>query len=374
MRLALAQLNVVVGDITGNVHKIIQALDRARAAGADIVATPEMAVSGYPPEDLLLKPSFLGACRSGLDRITAACRGLTAIVGFPEGGEDLHNAAAVISDGEIAGMCRKQYLPNYGVFDEDRYFAPGTQVSVFTCANGTFGVSICEDIWYPPGPPELQATKGGAALLVNISASPYFVGKGRLRERMLATRASDNVAIVAYCNLVGGQDELVFDGASAVFDPEGNLLARGAQFEEDLVIVDLDLEDVHRRRLRDPRHRKQRLWRNPGDGEVRRIALPAPQPKSMPPPVQRPSREPMEPLAEIYRALVVGTRDYVGKNGFESVVLGLSGGIDSSLVACVAADAVGVEHVVGVAMPSKYTSDESNSDAADWPKRLECGF
>ena len=374
LRLALAQLNLTVGDISGNVAKIIDAVDRAREVGADVVVTPELAVSGYPPEDLLFKPSFLRACRSGLAQIASACGDLTAIVGYPEHDDDLYNAAAVISNGVVAGIHRKHYLPNYGVFDEDRYFAPGTQVSVFACDQWTLGVGICEDIWYPAGPQEAQATLADAELLINISASPYHRHKRQDRERMLATRAADAVAPVAFCNLVGGQDELVFEGASAVFDTAGTLLARGAQFEEDLVVVDLDIEDVHRQRLRDPRRRKERSRRMRDGGTPREVRIESRQSTRRTPLPRRPSAELLDPVAEVYRALVLGTGDYIRKNGFQTVVLGLSGGIDSSLVACVGVDAVGVEQVVGVAMPSEYTSEESASDAEQLATALGIRF
>lgn len=374
VRIALAQLNLTVGDINGNVARIIDAIEQARAAGADVVVTPEMAVSGYPPEDLLFRPSFVRACRLGLDRIAKACEDVTAIVGCPEHDDDLYNAAFVIVDGAIAGSHHKHYLPNYGVFDEDRYFAPGTQLSVFTCDTWTFGIGVCEDIWYPAGPQEGQATLGDAELLINISASPYHQGKQQFRERMLAARATDNAALLAFCNLVGGQDELVFDGASVVFGPTGALLARGPQFEEDLLVVDLDMEEVHRQRLRDPRRRKARARRS-GDGSApRRIPFATPKTAAKTPLPERPRRELLDPVAEVYRALVLGTGDYIRKNGFQTVVLGLSGGIDSSLVACVAADAVGVQHVVGVAMPSQYTSEESGSDAEELATALDFRF
>ena len=373
MRIALAQINVVVGDLKGNVKRILDALQRARAEGADLVAFPELVVSGYPPEDLLLKPSFIRACRSSLDEIAAASRYIIAIVGFPQGSDDLYNAAAVICDGELAGIYGKHYLPNYGVFDEERYFGAGNETPIFGTEEWAFGVSICEDIWHPAGPVEQQALLGSAELLVNISASPYHAGKGRARERMLATRASDNVAVVAFCNLVGGQDELVFDGGSVVIDASGRVLARGAQFTEDLVLVDVDLREVFRQRLRDPRRRKDRLRRSQAIERIRRIDLGGLHTKRI---HKSPSKlkphivEPLSELAEIYQALVLGTRDYVQKNGFQKVVVGLSGGIDSSLVACIAADALGPENVVGVSMPSQYSSDHSRSDASELARNL----
>jgi NAD+ synthase (glutamine-hydrolysing) len=355
---ALAQINVIVGDLAGNVGKIVAGLERAREVGADLVAFPELAVTGYPPEDLLLKPSFVAANRAALDEIAAKAHGLTAVVGFADMQEDVYNAAAVLHDGVLAGVYHKQYLPTYSVFDEDRTFRAGEANPLFVLGDVVVGVSVCEDIWYPEGPPQVQA-RAGAHLLVNVSASPYHAGKGAARERMLATRAADNVAIVAFCNLVGGQDELVFDGGSVIFDARGEVVARGVQFEEDFVVADVDVGDVFRQRLHDPRRRKEPA------ASVTRVVLS---------PVERPGCrlglvgshiiEPLSRLEEIYGALTLGTQDYVCKNGFQRVVIGLSGGVDSTLVACIAADALGPENVTGVAMPSRYSADFSQADAA----------
>ncbi len=356
-RIAMAQLNVLVGDLERNREKIVSGIRRARDAGADVVLFPELAVPGYPPEDLLLKPVFLRANLDVVRSLVPETRGLTAVVGFADVGEDVYNAAAILHDGEWAATYHKHYLPNYGVFDEDRYFKRGKEIPVFKRGDVIFGVSICEDIWYPAGPPEVQALQGGARILLNVSASPYHAGKRAFREQMLSTRAADNAAAVAFCNLVGGQDELVFDGGSVIFDERGEIVARGAQFAEDFVVADVDVAAVFRWRLHDPRRRKS-------EGEslpavlLEPVALAAAHP-----PVEPPLREPLPHLAEVYAALVLGTRDYVRKNGFEKAVIGLSGGIDSSLVACVAADALGPENVVGVSMPSRYTSDMSKSDA-----------
>lgn len=368
LRIALIQINTTVGDLAGNVQKIVAHLERAREVGADLVAFPELAVTGYPPEDLLLKPSFVADNRAAVEEIATATRGVTAVVGFADVDEDVYNAAAVLHDGVLAGVYHKHYLPTYSVFDEDRTFRAGDANPVFVLGDVVVGVSICEDIWYPGGPPQVQAA-GGAHLLVNISASPYHAGKGAARERMLATRAADNVAIVAFCNLVGGQDELVFDGGSVVFDGRGELLARGAQFEEDLVVVDVDVGGVFRQRLHDPRWRK-----GPAVGVI---------PVVLPPVEQQEVRsdlpgphivEPLSRVEEIYRALALGTRDYVCKNGFRQVVIGLSGGVDSSLVACIAADALGPENVTGVAMPSRYSADFSETDAARLAENLGIHF
>jgi len=375
LRIALAQINVTVGDIGGNVGKIKENLARARQQQADVVVFPELTVAGYPPEDLLLKPGFAAANRQALQDLLPHTQGLTAIVGFVDRRDDLYNAVAVLHNGELAGIYHKSFLPNYAVFDEDRYFGRGDTPILFNLTGvaeqrgACFGVSVCEDIWYPAGPPEAQAA-AGAELLLNISASPYQSGKIAGRERMLSTRAADNVAIVAFCNLVGGQDELVFDGTSLIIDERGNVLARGKSFAEDFIVADLNVGNVFRQRLRDPRRRKDLLGQIYA-GSFERVQL-AP----IPPYGERPLLEPPplpQPLgseAEVYRALVLGTRDYVQKNGFQTVAIGLSGGIDSSLVAAIAADALGPENVVGVSMPSRYSSDHSKSDAAELARRL----
>ena len=364
IRIAMAQINTLVGDIQGNVEKIRTYLDRARDVGADLVLFPELAVPGYPPEDLLLKPAFLSANKDAVRALVPESAGMTVVVGFADVAEDVYNAAAMLHDGAWVHTYHKQYLPNYAVFDEERYFDAGTSVPVFRRDEVTFGVSICEDIWYPAGPPEIAALYGGARLLLNISASPYHDGKGRTREQMLRTRAADNAAVVAFCNLVGGQDELVFDGQSVIANERGEVIARGAQFEEDFIAGDVDIGAVFRWRLHDPRRRKA------GDRPLPVVDLPAPDPSAAKEPLEAHIVEPMGRLAEVYQALVLGTRDYLRKNGFAQVVIGLSGGIDSSLVACVAADALGPENVTGVSMPSRYTSDMSNDDAAELAENL----
>ncbi|RME69524.1 MAG: NAD+ synthase, partial [Chloroflexi bacterium] len=374
IRLALAQLNLTVGDIAGNAEKVRAALDRARSQAADIVIFPELTLAGYPPEDLLLKPGFAAANWSALQELLPHTRGLTAVVGFVHRHDDLYNAAAILHNGALAGIYHKTLLPNYAVFDEDRYFAQGDTPVLFDLprAGGgsvCFGVSVCEDIWYPVGPPEAQAA-AGAELLVNISASPYQSGKIQARERMLSTRAVDNVAVVAFCNLVGGQDELVFDGSSLVVDERGTVLARARSFEEDFLLVDVNMGNVFRQRLRDPRRRKDSLGKAVA-ARFTHVDLPPlePAPGTRPPvPVQL--APPLAPEEEVYRALVLATRDYVHKNGFRKVTMGLSGGIDSSLVAAIAADALGPENVIGVLMPSRYSSDHSKSDAAELARRL----
>ena len=361
-RIALAQINPTVGDLSGNRDKIVAFMQEARKAGAELVAFPELALTGYPPEDLLLNPEFIEAGRRVLDEVVAAADSIVAIVGFPDGREDIYNAAAIIHGKKLAAVYHKMYLPNYGVFDEARYFQAGSEPLVVSLNGISFGVNICEDIWYPAGPAKAQALEGDAQLIMNISASPYHAGKGEARRNMLSTRASDNAVIVAFCNLVGGQDELVFDGGSVVFEPNGELLAEAKQFEEDLLLVDLSAESLFRRRLHNPRRRQEKTALRP-ETPVRYVSL-----QRLPPheKTRLPARKAVEPLsrdAEIYAALVLGLRDYIGKNGLEKAVVAVSGGIDSALTATIAVDALGRENVVAVSMPSEYSSPETQADA-----------
>jgi NAD+ synthase (glutamine-hydrolysing) len=369
-RVGLGQINPTVGNFEGNVRMIVEAIERARALGCQLVAFPEMAVPGYPPEDLLFKPAFIEANLKALDAVARASRGLTVVVGFVDKRDDIFNAAAVLHDGARAGVYHKQYLPNYGVFDENRYFQAGTEAPVFAVGETTFAVNVCEDIWYPAGPTAVQAL-AGAELVVNINGSPYHAGKARFREQMVATRAADDLVCVAYVNMVGGQDELVFDGASLIVNEHGECVARGRQFEEDLVVADLDLEAVFRARLHDSRRRKEKLRATGPAPRIVLPALPAPEPA---PPLAPPAVVPLERVEEVYRALVLGTRDYVRKNGFTRVVIGLSGGIDSSLVVAIAVDALGRENVAGVGMPSPYSSAGTRRDAQRVAKNLGIEF
>ncbi|HMB36691.1 MAG TPA: NAD+ synthase [Methylomirabilota bacterium] len=365
VRVGLAQVNPTVGAIEANARLVIEWMGRARAAGCDLVAFPELTLTGYPPEDLLFKPAFIEANLRALADVTKESRGLTAVLGYVDKRDDIFNAAAVLHDGAHAGTYHKQYLPNYGVFDENRYFQSGTESPIFAAGDVTLAANICEDIWYPTGPTTRQAL-AGAELIVTINASPYHVGKAQFREKMLATRASDDVVCLAFVNMVGGQDELIFDGHSFVFNEKGECLARGKAFEEDLVIADVDLDQVFRARLLDSRRRKEKLQ---ADQSTRRISLPALPAKDKPKlPVHE--VEALEPLEEIYRALVLGTRDYVTKNGFAHVVIGLSGGIDSSIVAAVAVEALGAANVSGVTMPSLYSSAGTRGDAVKLAKNL----
>jgi NAD+ synthase (glutamine-hydrolysing) len=357
LRVALCQINTTVGDLDGNVGRVVAGLAEAEAEGCDLAVFPELALTGYPPEDLLLKPGFVTDNRAALDRVAAASGRCAAVVGFVDAERDLYNAAAVCAGGEVRAVYHKRVLPNYAVFDEQRYFAPGSGTSPLVTVGGVgVGVSICEDAFSPTGPIATQAA-GGAELVVNINASPYYANRLAERERMLATRASDASCALVYVNQVGGQDELVFDGASMVFDAHGDLLARATQFEEQTVVCDVEVLPVFRKRLLDPRGRATEAPLPVVDlSSSPRVTDPADNRRP-------PLADPLPPVREVYEALVLGTRDYVRKNGFTDVAIGLSGGIDSSLVAVIATDALGPEHVHGVLMPSRYSSEHSLTDA-----------
>jgi NAD+ synthase (glutamine-hydrolysing) len=367
LRIALAQIDAVVGDIAGNERLIATQIGAARDAGAQLVCFPELALTGYPPEDLLLKEHFLADTRTALERLAAHAQGIVAVVGYPERAEDVHNAAALLADGALQASYRKLHLPNYGVFDELRYFQPGARGATFEIDGVTIGLTVCEDIWQP-GPPLSDEALAGARLIVNISASPYDAGKGPRRERMLAQRARDDLAAVAFCGLVGGQDELVFDGHSLVLDHEGTVIARAPQFEEALLVADIDTVAAGSARLRDTRRRMPAATARGAVDQLGSFTV-----------RDRPSdaalREPLiapllDEVDEIYAALVLGTRDYVRKNGFEHAVLGLSGGIDSTLVALIAVDALGADRVTCVTMPSPYSSQGTRGDAHALAKNL----
>ncbi|HEY97962.1 MAG TPA: NAD+ synthase [Dehalococcoidia bacterium] len=363
LRIGIAQVNTTVGDFTGNIDKITNTIKLARSSGVDILTFPELAICGYPPEDLLFKPEFIADNLKSLEKITKETSGISIIIGFVDGRETIYNAAAIIHDGKLAGVYHKIYLPNYGVFDEDRYFQAGRECPVYIISGINIGVNICEDIWYEDGPTRTQAFSG-AELIINISASPYHFGKGNVRERMVKSRASDNLAIIALTNLIGGQDELVFDGNSLIADEKGKLLARGKQFEEDLMIADLDIESVSRARLDNVRWRKEAALYEEQGGVISEKVLISDKPlKTEKPRISARKVKVNGFPEEVYNALVLGTRDYIRKNGFNQVLIGLSGGLDSSLVATVAVDALGKENVVGVAMPSQYSSPGSVSDA-----------
>jgi NAD+ synthase (glutamine-hydrolysing) len=361
LRIALAQVNFRVGDIVGNSKKILKWMEKAKKAHADLVAFPELAVSGYPPEDLLFKKHFLADCADAVTALAGRIKDITAVIGVPWGGKDVFNSAAVVGDGRIVCMCNKVHLPNYGVFDEKRYFKPARKVCVVNLNGVRIGVSVCEDIW-SEDVPAVQAWEGRASVLLNISSSPYHVGKGSARAGLLAQRAVSNNAYVAYVNLVGGQDELVFDGQSMVVDPAGNLIAQASQFAEDMLIA--DIEDI-------PGREKSKVgWERRGQGLRVDTAEHKMKSRERRKAVTPRLEKPLQVLPEIYAALVMGTRDYVRKNGFRKVVVGLSGGIDSTLVAAIAADAVGKSNVVGISMPSRYSSEHSKSDAAAVARNL----
>jgi NAD+ synthase (glutamine-hydrolysing) len=370
MRLALAQINSVVGDLDGNAARIVEQLTAARDADADLVLFPELAVTGYPPEDLLLRPAFVRAAELQVEEIGRAAHGITVLVGAPYLDTDLRNACYVLAHGEIRAVYRKRYLPNYGVFDEDRYFAPANDLVLLHVGENVVGLTICEDIWQP-GPPATELALAGAQLVTNISASPFHVGKDRGREQMLRVRAQDNSCFVALCNAVGGQDELVFDGHSVVLDDEGEVLARAAGFEEELLVVDVDPVAAVGRRLRDLRRRELAREKRPR-AEPTRIELPPP----------REQREPAHPapapqvddLEQMRLALELGLSDYVRKNGFGDAVVGLSGGIDSSLTAALCVEALGAECVHGVSMPSRYSSEGTRGDSRRLGESLGVDF
>jgi len=364
IRVGLAQINPTVGAIEANARLVLDWMERARAAGCDLVAFPELAITGYPPEDLLFKTAFIEANLRALADVARQSRGITAVVGYVDKRDDIFNAAAVLHDGAQVGTYHKQYLPNYGVFDENRYFQSGTEAPVFAVGDTVLAANICEDIWYPTGPTTLQAL-AGAELVVTINASPYHAGKAQFREKMLATRAADDLVCLAFVNTVGGQDELVFDGQSFIFNEKGERIARGRAFEEDLVVADLDLDEIFRARLHDSRRRKEKL-RAAGPT---RISLP-PLPLRAKPKPPAHEIQALEPVEEIYQALVLGTRDYVTKIGYKHVVIGLSGGIDSALVAAIAVDALGAANVTGVTMPSPFSSLGTRRDAARLAKNL----
>jgi NAD+ synthase (glutamine-hydrolysing) len=376
LRVALAQANMTVGDLEGNAAKIQSWMKQAHEAGAHIVCFPELALTGYPPEDLLLKPGFVAANLRKLQEIVQASRdlpGIVTVIGFVDRDHDIYNAAAVIHEGRLVGVYHKHYLPNYGVFDELRYFQAGQEAPVFDIYGVHVGVNVCEDIWYPSGPLPRQAF-AGAEVILNINSSPFHAGKAATREEMIATRASDNGVIVAYLNMVGGQDELVFDGSSVIFDEQGTLIARAKSFEEDLLIADLDTASVFRARLHDTRRRQARLSENLRDAPLIHVAdapLPA-LPRQNHVVLAAPQRIEPQPgaLQEIYNALVLGVGDYVRKTGFKKVVIALSGGIDSALTATIAVDAMGAENVLGVSMPSGYSTEGSKSDAQKLAENL----
>ena len=377
-RLALAQINNTVGDITGNTAKILDYLERAREAGADLVAFPELATTGYPPEDLLFKKSFLTDNVATMEKIAAASHGIAAVVGYvnilslerqsEEVGPQVTNAAALCYDGKLVDTYHKIFLPNYGVFDEQRYFQKGSECPVYRICGVSVGVNICEDIWYPVGPTTVQC-QTGAELIVNINASPFHAGKRAFREDMIAQRASAHGLTVAYVNTVGGQDELVFDGASIICDADGRLLARGPAFEESLLITDLEFpEEIVERK---PRPVGARTAALDAVGEPKTLTVSDSVAGNKAQLAAQPLASAIEGAEEIYNALVLGTGDYLRKSGFTKALIGLSGGVDSALTAVVAVDALGKDNVVGITMPSRYSSEGSISDSKELAENLD---
>ncbi len=373
LRLALAQINPVVGDFEGNYRKICEYMDRALDQGADLVAFPELCITGYPPEDLLLKPGFIEKNLEYVHKLRDRTSDITAIVGFVDRDDDIYNSAAILHHKKMAGMYHKIFLPNYGVFDEDRYFQAGQDVPVIILNNVSIGVNICEDIWYPGGPTRDQALYGGAEVVINISSSPYYYGKAMSRYRMLATRAEDNVVIVAYVNTVGGQDELVFDGNSMIISEEGSLISKAPSFGESLLVTTLHPDNVFNKRIHDPRRRKEKIF-IPSERPLKKIPLESTEDKKSSDFKDSEITEFMDLTAEVYKALQTGLQDYVRKNGFGKVVLGISGGIDSALVTAIAADTLGKENVIGISMPSHFTASDSKSDARKVAENFEIEF
>jgi NAD+ synthase (glutamine-hydrolysing) len=369
MRLALAQINTVVGDLDGNRERILRRLHEARDADADLVLFPELAVTGYPPEDLLFRPEFLRQARKSLDQIAAEATGIAALVGFPWLDRDLFNGCAVCADGEVKAIYPKRFLPNYGVFDEVRYFQPGRELMLLRIGEALVGPTVCEDIWQP-GPPATDLALAGAHVIANISASPFHVGKGLEREEMLITRARDNACWVVLVNAVGGQDELIFDGHSVVIDEAGEVVARAPSFEEALLVVDIDASTAIARRLVDARRRALAREQGVPDPAVVDLGEERPQQSSTTPFVA----EPLDDLEQMRLALELGLRDYVVKNGFEEVVIGVSGGIDSALTLAVAVEALGPERVHAVSMPSRFSSAETRADAKRLAENLGASF
>ncbi len=372
-RLALAQINTTVGDIPGNTALMLEYLERAREARADLITFPEMATTGYPPEDLLFKTSFIRDNMAARDKIVAAAKDIAVVLGYVHLGTDISNAAALGYNGQLIDSYFKMHLPNYGVFDEHRYFRRGDTCPVYVINGVGVGINICEDIWYPVGPIAVQR-EAGAELIVNINASPFHAGKRAYREKMIATRAADNELFVAHLNAVGAQDELVFDGGSIICDMNGQVVERAPAFQESLTVTDLNIEAVFRARLRDPRPRKENptILREIGSSKV--VQVSGPQSRQRPP-LPAPALAPvMERVEEVYHALVLGTRDYITKSGFDKVLIGLSGGVDSALTATVASDAVGPKNVVGIAMPSRFSSEGSISDSKELADNLGIEF
>lgn len=360
-RVAIAQINTVVGDFKSNADKVKTRIKEARQLNADVVLFPELTLSGYPPEDLLHKQGFIKENQMTLERIVPLTKGITAIVGtIEQTGNKLYNSAALIANGKLLGHCRKAILPNYGVFDEKRYFHEGDSPVRFTQNGVTLGITVCEDIWFADGPGKKLCLDGNVDVLLNISSSPFCTGKGQDREEMIRSRARQYKSFIVYSNLVGGQDELVFDGQSLIIDPKGNLVAHGNSFVEEMIVADLEIL---------PKSLKTKKAKPVGIKTYHATPRAKPSLKKKPLPKQTFVRR--EEIEEVYKALVLGTRDYIQKNGFQKVAIGLSGGVDSAMTAAISKDALGPENVTGVLMPSPYTSKESNADSLALAKNLD---
>ena len=359
LRLALAQINPHVGDVEGNTRKILEFAAEAVKSKVDVIAFPELSVTGYPPEDLLLKKHFVEANLEACKIIATNTQDITTIFGFVDSDEKRYNAAAVSHHGKIIGTYRKIHLPNYGVFDEKRYFKSGKDCPVFTVGEAKIGINICEDIWYENGPTRFQKS-AGANLIININGSPFSIGKTNRREQIVSQRIKENNIPIAYINMVGGQDELVFDGSSMIADSNGEILARGKQFSEDLVICDINIKAT---RENSPRATKASPYGTP------KVFVCNPNYKNRKK-IHSEITPKMSDINEVYQALVLGTRDYVNKCGFNKVLVALSGGIDSSLVAAIATEALGAKNVVGISMPSKFSSSGSETDAQKLAENL----
>ncbi len=366
VRIAIAQINPTVGAFEKNIEKIIEYVRNANEFEPDIIVFPELAVCGFPPDDLLLQVDFLKEASNAIDKIARETAQINSIivVGFPEHDDETYNSVAIIFRGRVWDTYRKIFLPNYGVFDEKRYFAPGKSISIYETPGFKFGVGICEDIWHYDGPVAAQVFSGECKLILNINASPYHFRMRELRESMISTWASHNTIAVAYVNSVGGQDELVFDGQSFAVDAKGNIMCRGKAFNEELILLDFELDDVSRQRTHDHRHREL-------DIDIVKIPFMQTQDK---PEIKTIIHKPSERLEEIWNALVLGLGDYLEKNGFESVVLGLSGGIDSALVAAIAVDTIGADNVYGIFMPTKFSASQSYDDANKLAEILGINF
>ena len=373
IRIAAIQMNSTVGDFEGNRNKILHHINNAVKAKADIVVFPELAITGYPPEDIVMRTDFIERNMEALKTIADGSKDIGVVVGYIERQEKLYNSAAFIYDGRVYGTYRKMFLPNYGVFDEKRYFSSGKKVPVFEFGKIALGINICEDIWYPNGPAATQAVMG-AGIILNLNASPYHIGKWKFRKRMVSTRAADNAAYVVYVNMVGGQDELIFEGGSMVFDPTGEMIARAPFFKEDMILVDLDTDFPFRTRMHDLRV-LERMNHPVNDLATFREVIPIHdinEKETVLPSLEISPDMTLE--EEVYKSLVLGVKDYTGKNGFKKAIIGLSGGIDSAIVLTIAVDAMGAENVTTMFMPSRYSSEESREDACQLAKNLGVEF